>query len=275
MRLFELGSLRHRIAWGDCISPEVQNALWGGQGESAVDLAVTDPPYGVKLHKPSSKKISPAYAEGIPNDNRSIEDLLDWIKQVFIPLRDHSKRAAWYVFVPWIYVFENLLFYKELGFGNTQLLTWIKNGFSLTRKEYQYQTEQILFLANGPLKHNNKIRHHSTAIFGFSSRRDYTDGYHKRVHPCAKPIGLLERYILNHSKKGETVCDPFIGGGPTLIACERTGRRCIGAELSGKYLAYLFRDFWIFSEKEPIYEIRGAERVQLTLEEVESILLGT
>ena len=38
MRIFELGSLKHRIVWGDCTSPEVQNALWGGQGEQAVDL---------------------------------------------------------------------------------------------------------------------------------------------------------------------------------------------------------------------------------------------
>ena len=57
------------------------------------------------------------------------------------------------------------------------------------------------------------------------------------------------------------------------MACERTGRRCIGAELSGKFLSYLFRGFWMFSEKEPIFELVEGERIPRTLEEVENILL--
>lgn len=272
MRLFELGSLRHRIAWGDCTSPEVQNALWGGQGEQAIDLVVTDPPYGVKLSKPSSKQAIPAYTQEIANDNREIDDLLEWQRQIVAPLMEHSKGAAWYVFVPWKHITDNIIFYRGLGFGNDQLLTWVKNHFSLTRKEYQFQTEQILFLSNGPLKHKNKLRSNATAIFGPAPTRLKCDSTHKRIHPCAKPIELLERFILNHSKKGETVCDPFIGGGSVLVACERTGRRCVGAELSGKFLSYLFRDFWLYSEKEPIFELVEGERIPHTLEGIENIL---
>lgn len=273
MRVFELGALNHRIVWGDCTSPEVQNALWGGQGEQAIDLVVTDPPYGVKLHKPSCRLAHPIYAQKIANDDREIDDLLAWERQIVVPLMEHSKGAAWYVFVPWGYITDNIIFYRELGFGNDQLLTWIKNGFSLTRKEYQYQTEQILFLSNGTLKHRNKLRTNSTAIFGPAPMSLRRGSAHRELHPCAKPIELLERFILNHSKKGETVCDPFIGGGSTLVACERTGRRCIGAELSGKYLSYLFRGFWMFSEKEPIFELVAGERIPRTLEEIENILL--
>lgn len=272
MRVFELGSLKHRIVWGDCTSPEVQDALWGGQGEQAVDLVVTDPPYGVKLSKPSCRLDRPVYAQKIVNDNREIDDLLEWERQIVVPLMAHSKGAAWYVFVPWGYIVDNIIFYRGLGFQSDQLLTWIKNGFSLTRKEYQFQTEQILFLVNGPLKHKNKLRSNATAIFGPAPMQTKCDSTRREVHPCAKPIELLERFILNHSKKGETVCDPFIGGGSTLIACERTGRRCIGAELSGKFLSYLFRGFWLFSEKEPIFELVEGERIPRTLEEIENIL---
>lgn len=272
MRVFELGSLNHRIVWGDCTSPEVQNALWGGQGEQAVDLVVTDPPYGVKLHKPSCRVDRPAYSQKIANDDREIDDLLAWERQIVVPLMEHSKGAAWYVFVPWSYITDNIIFYRELGFGNDQLLTWVKKHFTLVRKEYQFQTEQILFLVNGPLKHRNNLRTNATAIFGPTAMHLRRDSTHRRIHPCAKPVELLERFILNHSKKGETVCDPFIGGGSTLIACERTGRRCIGAELSGKYLSYLFRGFWLFSEKEPIFELVEGEKIPRTLEEIENIL---
>lgn len=272
MRVFELGSLNHRIVWGDCTSPEVQEALWGEQGEQAVDLVVTDPPYGVKLSKPSSKVARPTYTQEIANDDREIDDLLAWERQIVVPLMEHSKGAAWYVFVPWQYITDNIIFYRELGFKNDQLLTWIKRCFTLVRKEYQFQTEQILFLVNGPLKHKNKLRTNSTAIFGPAPTCRKSGGDRRQHHPCAKPVELLERFILNHSKKGETVCDPFIGGGSTLIACERTGRRCIGAELSGKFLAYLFRGFSLFSEKEPIFELVEGERIPRTLEEVENIL---
>ena len=137
MRVFELGSLNHRIVWGDCTSPEVQNALWGGQGEQAVDLVVTDPPYGIKLSKPSSKLDTPAYAQEIANDNREIDDLLEWERQIVAPLMAHSKGAAWYVFVPWGHITDNIIFYRELGFKNDQLLTWVKKHFTLVRKEYQ------------------------------------------------------------------------------------------------------------------------------------------
>lgn len=272
MRVFELGSLNHRIVWGDCTSPEVQNALWGGQGEQAVDLVVTDPPYGVKLHDPSCRLDYPVYTQKIANDDREIDDLLEWERQIVVPLMAHSKGAAWYVFVPWGHITDNIIFYRGLGFRNDQLLTWVKKHFTLVRKEYQYQTEQILFLVNGPLKHKNKLRSNATAIFGPTPMSLRRGSAHREIHPCAKPIELLERFILNHSKKGETVCDPFIGGGSTLIACERTGRRCIGAELSGKFLSYLFRGFSLFSEKEPIFEVVEGERIPRTLEEVQNIL---
>ena len=100
------------------------------------------------------------------------------------------------------YITDNIIFYRELGFRSDQLLTWIKHRFTLTRKEYQLQTEQILFLVNGALKHRNKLRSNATAIFGPAPMAVKFDNTHRKIHPCAKPVELLERFILNHSKKG-------------------------------------------------------------------------
>jgi DNA modification methylase len=36
-------------------------------------------------------------------------------------------------------------------------------------------------------------------------------------------------------QKGETVYDPFLGSGTTLIAAEQLGRRCYGMEISPAY----------------------------------------
>ena len=54
-------------------------------------------------------------------------------------------------------------------------------------------------------------------------------------HPTRKPVALMRRSILNHTKPGELVYDPFLGSGTTLAAAEVTQRVCYGLELDPKY----------------------------------------
>lgn len=49
-----------------------------------------------------------------------------------------------------------------------------------------------------------------------------------RFHEWQKPIELIERYILNSSRPGDFVCDPFAGTGTTLLAAAKHGRRATG-----------------------------------------------
>lgn len=46
----------------------------------------------------------------------------------------------------------------------------------------------------------------------------------------AKPAWLMEALVRDYSLPGETVCDPCCGGGTTLLAALRTGRRAIGGD---------------------------------------------
>jgi DNA modification methylase len=46
----------------------------------------------------------------------------------------------------------------------------------------------------------------------------------------------MRRPILNHTKRGEGVYDPFLGSGTTLAAAELTERVCYGIELDAKYV---------------------------------------
>src|SRR5271157_3205233 len=50
-------------------------------------------------------------------------------------------------------------------------------------------------------------------------------------HPTTKPIAMLEDALLDLTRRGDIVLDPFLGSGSTLLACERTGRICRGFEL--------------------------------------------
>jgi DNA modification methylase len=65
----------------------------------------------------------------------------------------------------------------------------------------------------------------------------------KADHPSQKPVALFERPIRNHVYPGEIVFDPFLGSGTTLIAAERSQRRCFGIEIDPRY-AQLTIDRW-------------------------------
>jgi adenine-specific DNA-methyltransferase len=57
----------------------------------------------------------------------------------------------------------------------------------------------------------------------------------KTIHPAQFPVELVERLVLSMSNLGETVLDPFMGVGSTLIAAIMHGRKAIGAEISPDY----------------------------------------
>ena len=67
-----------------------------------------------------------------------------------------------------------------------------------------------------------------------------TDGIRKIIpsaadHPTPKPPELAARFIRCHSKPGDTIMDPFAGGGSTGIAAMRTGRKAVLIELEERF----------------------------------------
>jgi len=54
-------------------------------------------------------------------------------------------------------------------------------------------------------------------------------------HPTPKPWQLAAYFIELHSQPGDLVIDPFMGGGSTMEAVKRTGRRGIGIEVSEEF----------------------------------------
>lgn len=54
-------------------------------------------------------------------------------------------------------------------------------------------------------------------------------------HPAPFPIELPKRCIKLFSFVGDTVLDPFLGSGTTLIACLETNRAGIGVEINRNY----------------------------------------
>ena len=63
----------------------------------------------------------------------------------------------------------------------------------------------------------------------------------KYFHPCCKPMQFIENHIINSTKEGDIVVDPFMGSGSTMYACKRLNRKYIGFEIDEKWYAQIGR----------------------------------
>jgi DNA modification methylase len=58
-----------------------------------------------------------------------------------------------------------------------------------------------------------------------------------------KPVELVARALVNSSRPGDLVYEPFAGSGSTIIAAEQTGRQCVALEIDPRY-AQVTIDRW-------------------------------
>ncbi len=70
---------------------------------------------------------------------------------------------------------------------------------------------------------------------GLSRKGNRADELTKRVHPTQKPVGLFQE-IFDRIECGQNILDLFGGSGSTLIACEKTKRKCFMMELDPHYV---------------------------------------
>ncbi len=95
----------------------------------------------------------------------------------------------------------------------------------LTRTHYWYQHEPCWYVRKKNAPWFGKAGENST-IWDSPSPKFIRggSGEEKYDHPTQKPVDLMRRPILNHTKRGELVYEPFLGSGTTLAAAEQRGR---------------------------------------------------
>ncbi len=71
-------------------------------------------------------------------------------------------------------------------------------------------------------------------------------------HPAPFSVEFPYSYIEAMTSKNGIVCEPFLGSGTTLIACEMLNRQCRGIELSPKYLAGTLERWYLLTGKTPV-----------------------
>ncbi len=136
--------------------------------------------------------------------------------------------------------------FEEAGGKWSTFIIWAKNHFTLGRSDYQRQYEAMLY----GWKSGNKREWH-----GGRNQSDlwfYDKPTHNSLHPTMKPVELMEKAIVNSSRPGDIVLDPFSGSGSTLIACERTGRICRTIELDSKFVDVTIKRWQVYTGRDAI-----------------------
>ena len=225
----------HYIGCGDCTDETFVARLWGFS-DPCFRMIWTDPPWGVSYaDKTTYLKQYGAQRSRRPieNDSLASEEVAALLSAALENAVERAEPgAALYVFVPagpLLPVFIAAM--QKGGFGFRQCLVWTKQAFVLGRSDYHYRHELILYgwLENG--------RHYFTDDRTQDSVFDFPRPIVSDLHPTTKPIELAARMIVNSSRPGERVYDPFLGSGSMLIAAHQLGRICCGLELDPGYVA--------------------------------------
>jgi len=85
-------------------------------------------------------------------------------------------------------------------------------------------------------------------------------------HGTQKPVELMRRPILNHTKRGEAVYDPFLGSGTTMKAAELTERVCIGIDVDPRYVDVAVIRWQEFTGQQATLEANGRSFKQVKTE---------
>jgi DNA modification methylase len=232
----------HRVLCGDATSADDVARLLG---EREPLLMVTDPPYGIELDsewrdRAGLNSCGPAEAsymkhrtEGHTETTISGDTRADW-SEAFELVPSLQIAYVWHASVFTREVLNGLL---RIGFLYPQQIIWNKGRTVLTRTHYWYQHEPCWYLRKKNAPWFGKPGENST-IWDSPSPKFIMGGSdeEKFDHPTQKPVELMRRPILNHTKRGELVYDPFLGSGTTLAAAEITERVCYGLELDPKYV---------------------------------------
>jgi len=240
----------HFLICGDSTYTKTLQKLLGNE---LADCIFTDPPYNVAYQGGTKDKLT------IKNDAMTENEFTNFLKQAYEAMYANTKAGAA------IYVCHadtaSITFREQFvatGWSLKQVLIWVKDRFVLSRQDYNWQHEPILYgwkpgaahTWHGPFNDSTVLDYGIkdlekmtkvdlvnlvAAALNVSSVIQVDRPSKNLEHPTMKPIALIIRLLSNSAKKNDIILDPFGGAGSTLIAAETLGMRAYLCELDPKY----------------------------------------
>ena len=234
----------HRLLCGDATKKEDVDLLMDGK---KADMVFTDPPYALFGNSTG--------VAGITDDKM----VKPFFRDIFNACRNNTKLYSHiYICCDWHSAFSLESVGREIKLTAKNLCIWDK-GDGGVGAMYQQCYEMIWFFANSPIFNKTtggkKIGDGERTVNGKPNIWRHNRANKDRKHTAQKPVEMISNAINNSSDINEICIDMFLGSGSTLIACEKTNRKCYGMEIDPHYCDVIVKRWEEFSGKK-------AERVE-------------
>lgn len=272
----------HRLMCADSRDGEPYAALLGD--ERAI-MVISDAPYNLKIngHVGGSGNIKQRefiMGSGEMSDAQFTDFLSAVIRRVVAYSCDGSMH---FQFMDFRHM-RNILDAGEAHYSELKnLIVWDK-GVGGMGTFYRSRHELIFAFKNGAAPHINNFGlgdkgRYRTNVWSYRGLN--TGGVNRQeelsIHPTAKPVQMLADAMLDCSRRGSIVLDPFGGSGSTLIAADKTGRRARLIELDPLYVDCIIRRWQKFAKDDAVFLDTGEtfdEREKRLYERISTVWPG-
>ncbi|MEW9921834.1 site-specific DNA-methyltransferase [Marimonas sp. MJW-29] len=253
--LWQLGP--HRVLCGDARSCEDVLRL---MGDERADAGFTDPPYNVRIHGHVGGKGKTRHREFEVASGEMTSDEFAVFLQATLGFGSEFSKAGsvWFVCMDWRHLPEMLTAGRSVFETQLNLCVWAKTNGGMGSL-YRSQHELVLVYRAGKGRHRNNVSlgrygRNRTNIWRYPGVNTFRKGRmdELRAHPTAKPVAMVRDALLDVTKRGDLVLDPFMGAGATLMAAEASGRRAFGLEIDPAYVDVILRRWRDATGEEPV-----------------------
>lgn len=145
-------------------------------------------------------------------------------------------------------------------------------------REENVPARELLNVCTWVKNHTGRAKHRNNIMLGKygrdrtnvwmypSPRTPSEEGNLLELGPTVKPMRLVADAILDCTARGDIVLESFLGSGTTVIAAERTGRRCYGLELDPLYVDTIIRRWQAYTGEEARHAASGRSFNELAAE---------
>jgi len=238
----------NRVLCGDATKKEDVERLMDGK---KAGLIFTDPPYNVNYGDGSNPKYSAHIAgkhKKIEGDNQTKQNWVEFNQDLALVFRFISEGDVYIWGAPGPDGMRQRLTFIDTGIHWSATIIWKKQQFVMSAGKYQRIYEVCFY---------GWIEGRNSSFVGDRKQVEMWSidrAFDNKLHPTMKPVELCVNGIKNSSKAGFVVWDGFLGSGSTLIACEKTNRKCYGLEIDKHYCDVIVKRWEDFTGKKGILD---------------------
>ena len=268
----------HRVYCGSALDPAAYAELM--QGEKA-DAVFSDPPYNVPIGGNVSGLGAVRHREfAMASGEMSPAEFIDFLIGAFSLHALHTiEGSLHFLCMDWRHAGELLAAGQTVYSELKNLCVWVKSNAGMGSL-YRSQHELVFVYKHGQQPHRNNVQlgqygRNRSNVWNYpgvnSFSRSGPEGNLLALHPTVKPVALVADAILDSTSRRGIVLDGFLGSGTTVIAAERSGRRCYGLEIDPLYVDTVIRRWQRFTGKSACHFGSGKsfEKTEEMREEVE------